>query len=124
MAVKKVMCFGTFDGLHPGHLSYLAQAKKYGDYLIVVVARDKTVEKIKGRLPDLDEKMRLREVESQEIVDKAVLGQIKNKFAIIKKYSPDVAKNFESLRPPGFVSTTTIPILLSRPNISSHNTPK
>ncbi|HLC71304.1 MAG TPA: adenylyltransferase/cytidyltransferase family protein, partial [Candidatus Nanoarchaeia archaeon] len=38
--MKTVMCFGTFDILHPGHLHYLQQAKKYGDYLMVVIARD------------------------------------------------------------------------------------
>ncbi|MBI2582387.1 adenylyltransferase/cytidyltransferase family protein, partial [Candidatus Woesearchaeota archaeon] len=31
--MKKVMCFGTFDLLHLGHLNYFQQAKKYGDYL-------------------------------------------------------------------------------------------
>lgn len=44
---KIVMAFGTFDVFHPGHEYYLTQAKKYGDILIVVVARDKTVEKVK-----------------------------------------------------------------------------
>ena len=42
---------GTFDLVHAGHVSYLEQAKKYGDYLIVVVARDETVEEEKGTKP-------------------------------------------------------------------------
>ena len=88
--MKKVMCFGTFDGVQLGHLAYLKQAKKYGDYLIVVVARDRTVEKIKGRLPNLGEKARVKKIRLERIVNKAVLGQIKNKFAVIKKYLPDV----------------------------------
>jgi len=40
--MKKVICFGTFDLLHLGHLNYFQQAKKQGDYLIVVIATDKT----------------------------------------------------------------------------------
>jgi len=45
----KVLAFGTFDILHPGHEFYLKEAKKHGDILDVVVARDSTVEKIKGK---------------------------------------------------------------------------
>ena len=41
------MLFGTFDGLHEGHFDLFRQAKKYGDYLVVVVARDVNVKKIK-----------------------------------------------------------------------------
>jgi len=28
--MKKILVFGTFDGLHSGHLNFLEQAKKYG----------------------------------------------------------------------------------------------
>jgi FAD synthetase len=44
---RVVMTFGTFDLLHPGHLHYLSEAKKLGDYLITIVARDATVERLK-----------------------------------------------------------------------------
>ncbi len=44
-----VMCFGTFDILHPGHLYFLRECEKYGDELIVVIARDATVEKVKEK---------------------------------------------------------------------------
>ncbi len=37
---KKVMAFGSFDFLHPGHVHYLTRASKLGSYLIVVVARE------------------------------------------------------------------------------------
>ena len=39
MSRKRVMCCGTFDYLHPGHLSFIAQAAALGDDLYVVVAR-------------------------------------------------------------------------------------
>jgi len=88
--MKIVMTFGTFDKLHQGHLSYLRQAGKQGDYLIVVVGRDKTVFKIKGRLPSQNEKQRLQKVKENKMVDKAVLGQLRDRFAVIKKYKPDI----------------------------------
>lgn len=84
------MCFGTFDVLHPGHLSYFRQALEFGDYLIVVVARDKISEKIKGRKPGNNEKKRLRKVKDLEMVDKAVLGSLSDRFKVIEKEKPDV----------------------------------
>ena len=84
------MCFGTFDNLHPGHLSYLKNAKEYGDYLIVIIARDKNVKKNKGRFPRQTEKIRLKSIKEISFVDKAVLGQLKDKFKVIEKYQPDV----------------------------------
>lgn len=88
--MKKVMCFGTFDNLHPGHLSFLKQAKKYGDYLIVVIARDRNVEKLKGKWPREKEKIRWQKVRNLSFVDKAVLGQLRDKFKIIERYKPAV----------------------------------
>jgi cytidyltransferase-like protein len=47
MKKKVVMTFGTFDVFHPGHRFYLTEARKLGNRLIVIVALDSTVEKIK-----------------------------------------------------------------------------
>lgn len=84
-----VMCFGTFDLLHHGHLSYLTQAKKHGDKLIVVIARDKTTKKF-NKSPLFSEKERLKLVQNLKVVDEAVLGYHNNFFKIIKKKNPDV----------------------------------
>lgn len=46
---KKVMVFGTFDIFHKGHEFYFSKAKEYGEELIVIVARDETVLKIKKK---------------------------------------------------------------------------
>ena len=46
--MKKVLIFGTFDIVHMGHLHIFKKAKEYGEVLIVSLARDKNVEKIKG----------------------------------------------------------------------------
>ena len=87
---KKVIAFGTFDGLHPGHIYYLEQAKKFGE-LTVVIARDSTVKKIKGRKTLFNEKERKKMIESLKVVDKAVLGEKKgSKFEILKKLKPEI----------------------------------
>ena len=46
---KRVLVFGTFDLLHQGHRYFLTQARRFGDTLIAVVARDEFVEERKGR---------------------------------------------------------------------------
>ncbi len=84
------MVFGTFDTFHPGHEYFLKHAKKYGDFLIVVIARDRTVKTVKGRLPKNNEIKRKKRVEESGVPDKVILGQLKNKFNLIKKLKPDV----------------------------------
>ena len=88
--MKKIMCAGTFDIIHPGHLYYLSEARKYGDKLIVVVARDETSKTFKGKHPIYNEKERLEAVRMLKIVDEAVLGKLGNIFDIIEDIKPDV----------------------------------
>ncbi len=88
--MKKVMCAGTFDVIHPGHLYYLSEAKKYGDKLIVVVARDTTSQDFKKKKPIHNEKERLESVRMLKIVDEAILGKEGNIFNIIEEIKPDV----------------------------------
>jgi FAD synthetase len=56
----KVIVFGTFDYLHPGHKSFLKQAKKLGDFLTVVVACDHTIKHLKKITPHHSEKQRVK----------------------------------------------------------------
>ena len=88
--MKKVMCAGTFDIIHPGHLFYFSEAKKYGDKLVVVVARDNTSEKFKGKKPVHSERERLEAIRMLKIVDEAILGNKGDIFEIIEKIKPDV----------------------------------
>lgn len=86
----KTMAFGTFDIFHQGHENFLKQAKKYGDYLIIVVARDKTVLKTKRKLPRNNEKARLQTIIRSGLANEAILGGLTDKYKIIKKYRPDI----------------------------------
>ncbi len=90
----RVMTFGTFDNLHPGHLDYFKQACRFGDELIVVIARDKNVLAIKNHQPQETEAQRLRKVKlalkTTGYQGKAVLGNLKNRWLILKKYRPEI----------------------------------
>lgn len=87
---RKVMAFGTFDIFHRGHRSYLKQAKKLGEYLIVVVARDETVAQIKKQPAKNKECERLEKIKLSKLADEVILGNLQNKYAVIKKYKPDI----------------------------------
>lgn len=83
------MCFGTFDILHLGHLYYFEQAKKHGDYLIVVIARDKTKQK-QGKKIIFSESERLKMVQSLKIVDETALGKVDDHLKIVLERKPAV----------------------------------
>lgn len=84
------MAFGTFDFFHAGHEFYLKQAKALGDYLIIVVARDKTVRQIKGKPAINSERKRRNALKNIGIADKVILGHHSDKHKVLKKYRPDV----------------------------------
>ena len=91
---RVVLASGTFDLLHLGHVKYLEEAKKAGGKnaeLIVIVARDSTVERRKGKRTVMPEDQRRALVESLKVVDEAILGF--EGFSIdkvIEKINPDV----------------------------------
>jgi cytidyltransferase-like protein len=88
--MKKVMVFGTFDIFHEGHKNFLKQASQKGDYLIAVVARDKTVSSIKKQRTINNERNRFKILNNNKLVDKVILGSLVDKYSAIKKYQPDV----------------------------------
>ncbi|MEM3873962.1 MAG: adenylyltransferase/cytidyltransferase family protein [Candidatus Bathyarchaeia archaeon] len=91
---RVVLASGTFDLLHLGHVRFLEEAKKAGGKnaeLIVIVARDSTVEKRKGSRPVIPESQRRALVESLKVVDEAVLGyEDFNIGKVIEKIKPDI----------------------------------
>ncbi|OGI73913.1 hypothetical protein A3D42_02745 [Candidatus Nomurabacteria bacterium RIFCSPHIGHO2_02_FULL_41_18] len=89
---KKIMVFGTFDGLHEGHLNFFKQAKNLAkiSFLIVSIARRNNVIKIKGKSPILNEKKRMNLVKKCKLVDKVVLSGIKNYLGHIIKERPNI----------------------------------
>jgi FAD synthetase len=91
---KVVLASGVFDLLHLGHVKFLEEAKKTGGKnaeLIVIIARDSTVEQSKGRKPIMPENQRRNLVESLKVVDEAVLGFEKFDLGdVIERIKPDI----------------------------------
>jgi len=91
---KVVLASGVFDLLHLGHVKFLEDAKRAGGEnaeLIVVIARDSTVEKTKGRKPIMPEDQRRALVESLKVVDIAVLGfENLDIGEVVAKIKPDI----------------------------------
>jgi len=88
----RIMIFGTFDLVHKGHLNFFKQARGLAKepYLIVSVARDANVKKIKGTKPYFSEKARLASIKKIRGVNKAVLGGINNYINHIVKEKPNL----------------------------------
>ncbi|NOZ59511.1 MAG: FAD synthase [Euryarchaeota archaeon] len=87
--MRVVMAGGVFDILHPGHVFFLERARREGDVLAVVVARDSTVTKRK-RIPVVPEEQRVEMVAALKPVDVALLGEEDDIFATVERIEPDV----------------------------------
>jgi len=96
---KTVLATGVFDILHTGHLRFLEESRRRGGpgaRLVVVIARDKTVRKRKGRNPVLPETQRRQIVASLKPVYKAILGREEDVrkasffLGIIQTVKPDI----------------------------------
>lgn len=86
----RVLAQGTFDLLHPGHLHYLNAAKKFGNHLTVIVARDSTVERVKQHETIFPEHVRVKMVGALRPVDHAVLGGKGDLLNKVIEIRPDV----------------------------------
>lgn len=88
--MPKVIVFGTFDIIHPGHIHLLKKAKEYGDFLVTVVARDNTVCNIKGKNPINNEGVRLANIKKLNIADRVIMGCLDDKYQVIANEKPDI----------------------------------
>jgi len=87
---KRVLAFGTFDIIHPGHIDFLKSAKKEGDELFVIFSRDATVQKRKGNTPHFDEEIRKYHVQKLGIANQVILGEPQDYLKIPKQIDPHV----------------------------------
>jgi cytidyltransferase-like protein len=96
------MVFGTFDYLHPGHQFVLLEAKKRSKNIVVVIARDATVERIKGRRPRIPEKQRQKSVQNFLPQATVVLGDIDDVLVPVRLYMPkSLLLGYDQQLPPG-----------------------
>ncbi|MHB8602064.1 MAG: adenylyltransferase/cytidyltransferase family protein [Nitrosotalea sp.] len=87
-SIRVVLAGGVFDIIHPGHIHTLRAAKALGNVLVVVIATDKTAQKMKNRIPLHNMELRKDLVKSLSMVDYAVVG-----------YEGDIFKSVEIIKP-------------------------
>jgi len=80
-----VLAGGVFDIIHPGHIYFLGQAKRKGDFLVVVVA---TKKRGKERKLINSQEKRAEIVASLKPVDMAVVGNSGNILDIVEELKP------------------------------------
>lgn len=105
--MKNVLVFGTFDHLHKGHRYLLDQASRLGQ-LHIVVARDVTVEHVKGHGPDQTELERLQALEEAYPEAMIRLGDEENYSAPLNDIDPDCVVLGYDQRLPGSLSAADI----------------
>ena len=82
---------GCFDWLHKGHIGLLAQAKAYGDKLIVGLNSDASVKRLKGTMrPIADQESRSWVIAALSMVDAVILFNTDTPLSIIQSIKPNV----------------------------------
>jgi cytidyltransferase-like protein len=89
-SIRVVFIGGGFEVIHPGHIYTIEKARKLGDVLIVVVARDSTILRRKGRDPIASESERMRLLSSLRQVDASILGVEGDIYLTLEKVRPDI----------------------------------
>lgn len=88
---KIVFTNGCFDIVHAGHVKYLQQAKACGDYLILGLNSDASVQRLKGPMRPLNNELdRAEVIGGLKAVDAVVLFEEQTAEALIAKVKPDV----------------------------------
>jgi D-beta-D-heptose 7-phosphate kinase/D-beta-D-heptose 1-phosphate adenosyltransferase len=88
---RVVFTNGCFDLLHPGHVSYLDEARRLGDHLVVGVNTDASVQRLKGPgRPLVSQDDRALVVAALAAVDGVTLFDEDTPLALIEALKPDV----------------------------------
>ena len=88
---KIVFTNGCFDVLHLGHLNYLEESKKLGDFLIVAINSDESVRTLKGLgRPINNFELRSKNLMELKFVDAVVIFSEQTPKNLIKYLLPDV----------------------------------
>jgi D-beta-D-heptose 7-phosphate kinase/D-beta-D-heptose 1-phosphate adenosyltransferase len=87
-----VMVNGTFDVLHPGHVSLLNTARSYGDWLVVAIDTDRRVKELKGQQRPInnqtDRKIMLSNLKAVDFV--VFFDSTEELINLMELYKPDV----------------------------------
>ena len=93
--MKRVLVGGCFDLIHYGHIVFLKEARKQGDYLIVALESDDNVKKYKGEnRPVHKQSERAEMLRSLRMVDEVIelppMNSDKEYFDLVKHVLPNV----------------------------------
>lgn len=89
--IKIVFTNGCFDLLHSGHVSYLEEARKLGDILVIGINSDSSIKKIKGNLRPIQPlNHRSRVLSALSCVDFVIPFDEDTPLNLIKKISPNI----------------------------------
>lgn len=92
---KAIMCHGTFDLVHPGHIRHLIYAKSKADILIASLTSDTHIQKANFR-PFVPQDLRAMNLAALEVVDYVVIDDNSTPIENLKIIRPDYfAKGYE-----------------------------
>jgi|TARA_B110000014_G_scaffold225220_1_gene183854 cytidyltransferase-like protein len=104
-SLKIVLAGGVFDIIHPGHIHTLNEAKKLGDFLVVVIATDTTVMKMKKRKPLHNAQARQELVSSLSMVDLCIIGNEEDIFKTVDLIKPQIiALGYDQIHQEKFIT--------------------
>jgi rfaE bifunctional protein nucleotidyltransferase chain/domain len=90
--MKTVFVNGTFDLLHPGHITMLNTARSMGDHLIVAIDTDRRVKELKGESrpvnTQFERKILLSNLKAVDLVE--VFDTDEELIEILQLYMPDI----------------------------------
>lgn len=90
-----IMCHGTFDLVHPGHVRHLMYAKSKGDLLVASLTCDAHISKAAFR-PFVPQQLRAMNLAALEVVDYVTIDDNPTPIESIKYLQPDYfAKGYE-----------------------------
>ena len=87
---KLVFTNGCFDIIHKGHISYLNEAKKLGDFLVIGLNSDASVKILKGNSrPINNQEDRAYILDNLKPVDAVIIFNEDTPYKLIKEIKPD-----------------------------------
>lgn len=113
MSLQSILVFGTFDRFHPGH-RYLLDAACARGSLSIIVARDATVESIKGHTPAQSQDERIQVLQGAYPDAQIILGSDVNYMDPVMQINPDlILLGYDQRMPPG-VTEEDLPCAVER----------
>ena len=101
-AKKVIMCHGTFDVVHPGHIRHLLYAKSKGDILVASLTGDEHITKANFR-PYVPQELRAFNLAALEAVDYVVIDKDPARSRIWRSSSPTISPRAMNIPATGFI---------------------